>query len=360
MEIDEVKVEEKITPSLDIGALLVEARENKNLSSQDIAEQMYLALDVILQLEENQFDQALPHTFIRGYLRSYAQKVGVDAENICVEFDRQTGFSNEPLKNMDVVSSFGRRRKEFNSNSIVFKIVTLIIVISLLIFAGWEVSKKYDSWFGSETNLKTIELSEETGEVEVNSDNRSYAIKNESNQVDINPVSKSENKKMVASDDTTVSENIIASENIESIKNVASIKSAESQESKIKSSEPELSNTSEITSEKADGNIKSTQEVFVKPAKIDNVSVVNPPAILEPVVSLNFIFNGDCWVKITDVNGEVLAVGVKQQDKIMSVSGVAPVSVILGDPAVVELTYQGQPYDLSSYRSGRRAKFTLN
>ena len=128
---------------IDIGVLLVEARENKNLSAQDIATSLNLTLSVITDIEANQFKQDIPLPFIRGYLRSYAKKVNADVETLSVEFDRQTKTADEPIQKLQVVSSFKTSRKELNSSNFIFKFFTLLIVLTLLGFGGWEAWKKF-------------------------------------------------------------------------------------------------------------------------------------------------------------------------------------------------------------------------
>ena len=72
-----------------------------------------------------------------------------------------------------------------------------------------------------------------------------------------------------------------------------------------------------------------------------------------------FTFSQDCWVKITDATNAVVAIGIKKAGTSIEVSGVAPLEVILGAPQGVEITYQQQKLDISSYISNETAQFTL-
>jgi len=76
-------------------------------------------------------------------------------------------------------------------------------------------------------------------------------------------------------------------------------------------------------------------------------------------VDSKFTFTQDCWVKITDATNAVVAVGIKKAGTSIDVSGVAPLEVILGAPLGVQITYQQQSLDISSYISKDTAKFTL-
>lgn len=91
---------------------------------------------------------------------------------------------------------------------------------------------------------------------------------------------------------------------------------------------------------------------------IPSVATVNQE-IQSTTVESTFTFTKDCWVKITDATNAVIAVGIKKSGTSIDVSGVAPLEVILGAPHAVQITYQQQTLDISSYISNDTAKFTL-
>lgn len=77
------------------------------------------------------------------------------------------------------------------------------------------------------------------------------------------------------------------------------------------------------------------------------------------LVNTTLVFNKDCWVKITDSTNAVIAVGIKKAGSMIDISGVAPLEVILGAPLAVDITFEQQKLDISSYISNDTAKFTL-
>jgi cytoskeleton protein RodZ len=316
---DEV-VEPRNKKSTNIGELLIEARENRNWSAQEIADQMNLTLSVIKQIEENRFNENIPHAFLRGYIRSYAQRVGVDTESICAEFDIQINANVEPVKNLKVVSQFKTRRKEINSNSFIFKLVTSIIVIAILSFAGWELFKRVgkSDTPAQENNIELSQL--------------------ESNSANVLTPNVVENE-VTTNSQLPESESVVAEELA-------------------------INNSSEITPE----SIKQNQDLSVESAnnqlpEDSNDANINQLDLTDSVVSLiemTFTFSADCWVKIVDGAGETIAIGVKKAGRVMPLSGVAPVTVVLGDPAGVSLNYNDKTFDTSVYPAGRRAEFVLN
>ena len=77
------------------------------------------------------------------------------------------------------------------------------------------------------------------------------------------------------------------------------------------------------------------------------------------VENMTLSFSADCWVQIIDASGNELAFGIKKAGKIMNLEGIPPISVVLGDPSVVELIYKGRTFELNQYSAKRRAKITL-
>ena len=74
---------------------------------------------------------------------------------------------------------------------------------------------------------------------------------------------------------------------------------------------------------------------------------------------LEFYFINDCWVQVVDSNNEVLAVGLKTAGRRFTVSGVPPISIVLGKPRAISLQYNNQAVDLSIYPASQSARFTL-
>jgi cytoskeletal protein RodZ len=63
------------------GSLLREARERRSISLADVAKKTKLSQSSLKMLEAGQLDDLPPEIFVRGFIRSYAQSVGIrDAE----------------------------------------------------------------------------------------------------------------------------------------------------------------------------------------------------------------------------------------------------------------------------------------
>lgn len=77
------------------------------------------------------------------------------------------------------------------------------------------------------------------------------------------------------------------------------------------------------------------------------------------VDQLEMRFSENCWVDVTDAEGNRIAYGTKQAGYIMQLTGKAPFVVTLGNPSVVSITFNQQAVDMSALAAGRVAKFTI-
>lgn len=74
---------------IEIGTALRQARERRGLSIEAVEERTKIAPSVITALEEGNRDR-FPHpVYARGFVRSYALLLGLDAAELCSHFSRE-------------------------------------------------------------------------------------------------------------------------------------------------------------------------------------------------------------------------------------------------------------------------------
>jgi cytoskeleton protein RodZ len=73
---------------IQLGARLRSVREAMNLSEKDAAARLHLNIKFITMMENEAFDNGLPSTFMRGYLRSYAKLLNIREEDINAELQQ--------------------------------------------------------------------------------------------------------------------------------------------------------------------------------------------------------------------------------------------------------------------------------
>src|SRR5690606_29065834 len=93
-----------------IGERLEEARKRKGISIREAAEATKIRSDYLHKYESNQFDLKLPEIYVRGFLRNYANYLGVPADKIVTDYEAlgigeersQRGVNREVYGRMDL------------------------------------------------------------------------------------------------------------------------------------------------------------------------------------------------------------------------------------------------------------------
>lgn len=117
------------------GAYLSSEREKSKLSVQQVADKLYLDVNLIKALEADNYEQLPPPIFIRGYIRNYAKLLEIPAEPILTAYER----SGQAAISTPVITPQLAPKKQTNSSDWRFKAVTYTIIITLMmLMALWQ------------------------------------------------------------------------------------------------------------------------------------------------------------------------------------------------------------------------------
>jgi cytoskeleton protein RodZ len=88
--------------------------------------------------------------------------------------------------------------------------------------------------------------------------------------------------------------------------------------------------------------------------------IVYEPTSGAPQVTIDLAYSGDCWTEVSDASGRRLFYDLGTEGRVVTLSGDAPLRVILGDSEYVSVTVDGRAWPIpASARSGRLARLTL-
>ncbi len=315
-ETETVNVEVQVTP----GQLLKEKRESIGLSIEQVADRLRLRATVVESLEADNFDIDKVATFTRGYLRSYARLVGVDEQLILSSFDQYSGLNKPETVSM---KSFSRKKSKEQHNSrinlLTFCIIVVVIGISSI---WWYQNKQQDSLLPDSSDAAIATDSAPESELEsVGADS----------EINVNEDTEAQKKieAEVAPEDLS---DTAAAEESDVLDTTSAVEKLGSTEDSVSAVEPnDDSSQTSVSTESSN--------------------------ILSPQLSMKF--EKDCWVKVQDATGNTLAVGLKKAGDSFNLKGETPISIVLGAPEGVSITFAGEPVDLSRYNSGKVARFTL-
>jgi len=337
--------ETKQQPSKGPGEILREAREAKGLSVREVADQLRLRKEIIELLEADDYSTFSTATFIKGYLRAYAKLLDLDNTELFSAY-KAKGFKEVESSQMQ---SFSRRKKhEENDNRLMLITYVVIIIVIALVIWWWQ---EPDLGFSEDAN--GTQESSEVAPVNENDEAGSVGgieISNQPTEPQIRP----DEDEAILESEVGADDSSVAVESVQEPTEEAEEAGAELDSSDSMPAESPAENSEQTENQPAEAEVATTE-----PAETEQVATEQAAPTEASTASLVLEFSEECWVKIDDVSGETQAVGVKAAGYRMPVPGNAPFSVTLCKPEAVKVSFNGNDVDMSEFRSGRVARFTV-
>jgi hypothetical protein len=123
----------------DIGSSLREARTRQGLDLNEMEFRTKVRAKYLRALEAEQFDQLPGHTYIKGFLRTYADSLGMDGQLYVDEYNSRyvSGDEDQPLLTRRGPNR-GRRQRQQRESRLVAIAVIAMVVLTALVFAAWK------------------------------------------------------------------------------------------------------------------------------------------------------------------------------------------------------------------------------
>ncbi|NVJ50699.1 MAG: DUF4115 domain-containing protein [Gammaproteobacteria bacterium] len=305
-----------------------QAREQQKLTVQEVAARLNLPVARIEEIEKGEYSDTVSATFYRGYIRNYAQLLKISPDDLLNEFSTIFG-TDVQITTAQRVSQYSPSRRTSGSST-GFKWLSLVILVLIICAVGFGIKQKYFA-----------------------------APAAQDNPVELSPAM-NDNESTVATP---------AAPTLEQTRTNPTVSTGKTTGAELGSSVPDNSATqvkpaATVTAEPVATTQSSTQPTT--PAASNTAATVNDnsaasvlPKTTDNSATLSLIFVGDCWIDIKDATGERLAYGIKENGKVINLSGTPPYSVTLGDPSVVRVQFDDKTIDLSGYRAGQTARLTI-
>ena len=291
------------------GQLLRNAREQLGWTREQVASRIHLRLTLIAAIESDTYDKHTSHTFIRGYLRTYAKLVGIPEETILAAYDK---LGLTPPDNIDMQSFSRRSRQQANDSRL--KVVTwLVILVLIALSVAW--------WWQSTARRSAGDEALAATEMGATSNTPSATV----------PPA------------VDVADPVVAPAT-----SAAAATSADPVVSAAATTLPVDASSAVATTAVATSAATATQ-----PAAD---TATSGPA---KVPQLKMSFTADCWLDVKDAKGKTLFSGLKKANDELVLEGPEPLKFIIGAPMAVNIEYQGKSIDMSRYNNGRTARLSL-
>lgn len=267
---------------VDIGSRLRETRESKKLTVEAVAAQLKLRTATVAYLEENRYEELPGETFIRGYIRSYANLLDLDGSELARMYEPA------PTQGKDNFAPIKSIERGNRTRFILVILLLLIMVVGGLGYFWWRDQGQQQS--APPTQLEPAESTEVR---------------------------------------------------IDGVDGVLHIQSLD-----------------ELTAQTAQMEL---EEVQLRSEEHPDAAVAGSTAgqqdATEDELVLSFI--EDCWIRITDSEGNELASGLKRAGDELALSGSAPFEIHLGYAQGVFITLNGQQVEFDSSIRGNVARLKL-
>ncbi|PUB86668.1 MAG: hypothetical protein DBP00_11195 [gamma proteobacterium symbiont of Ctena orbiculata] len=313
------------------GTQLRKARERQGLDQAKMAAQLHLSQAMITALEADDFDSLPGPVFVQGYLRKYSRLLGVNEDAVVEAYQNLLPVSDE----LPITGAPKREMgSELHSGSGLMRYVTwgILLVMVVLVFYWW---------------LTRVELDEPVAIPDVEQD-----------RVGVQELTVEQ----------PVSKSIPAEEEMPQAE-TSSQRVVEESEQVLSEIEGVLS-TSDRLLEPAGEESQQPQQVETE----GQAPVVAPPPVAvatresdveETSGSVSkrvvFQFSEPCWTEVRDQNGKLRIFGEIRSGRTRTLdSRLGPFSVLLGNAAGVNLTIDGERFDLKPFTRGKVARFTLD
>lgn len=313
-----------VMPAASLGKMLREARERLGLSVMDVSSQIKFAPRQIEALEADDF-RHLPETaFLRGFVRSYAKILHLDAQLLLAALPQKKPAVSE-LTPESVEEPFPDIHSVLRHN-VIWLGAALLLILIVAGFALWHFT----------TPPEPIKAAQVESPVSL-------------------PAEASVNRAQIISE-AAVIEPVLPKIALPKIQPSAAL---------AQSSVPAANTASSRAVKKKQATMPATQpdtQPSAQPGTQPDTQPSAQPDISTPITSLHLVFNEESWAEIKDRNGKILSSRVHPPGTEMRVNGRAPFSIVISRASTVNLYHQGKQVDLAPYIKGANeiARFTLN
>lgn len=121
----------------DIGSSLRDARLRQGLDFPELEERTKIRPKYLRALEDERFDVLPAPTYVRGFLRSYAEALGLDGQPFVDEYNSRfaVGEDETPIRTRRVPTRTARR--EGRESRLAAFVVLAIAIVTALVIAAW-------------------------------------------------------------------------------------------------------------------------------------------------------------------------------------------------------------------------------
>lgn len=299
------------------GQLLKQKREEKNLSVDEVAQSLNLTSRAISAIEADDHDSLPGVTYARGYLRNYAQLLNISSDPL-VELFNNMVIAEEKKNELPVDTPVASKASKSNDKGVMLGTILVAVVILGLAVTWWQGR---DSESGKKNQVDTAGTDKTSS---INND--SVAATNTTNVTGDVGITIKDSDTHVAQKDASAGD-----------------KRAQQNSQKTVANTKALTHDAAVGSKSIDANKSS---VTVALDKAQSKIVIHAKQ--------------SSWADIRDAKNNKLLYETVSAGRVVTIKGVGPFNIFLGNAAGIDLEFNGKKYDLEQHRNGLVARFKLS
>jgi len=309
-----------------LGNMLRVAREKLGMSIADVAGQIKFAPRQIEALEADDFKHLPEAAFLRGFVRSYAKILRLDAETLLASMP-QTKAATAELIPASVDVPFPNAQSLRQQNMIWLGAASLLAVI-VAGFAIWHFK----------TPVKQAKVASIETPVTLPAETKIISeplVLKPSTIVPAAPAVPAVPKAQPA---------VAVQSSVRATKTLASAR-----DTKAPTSVPDAKAQVQAREAKAQSSVRATKTLAAKDAPVMSANSLLLSDILPPTAELRLVFGEESWTEIKDRDGKIISSQVNPRGSELHLQGNPPFTMLIGHAASASLYYRGKQVDLKPH-----------
>ncbi|UTA49180.1 DUF4115 domain-containing protein [Simiduia sp. 21SJ11W-1] len=305
------------------GAFLQREREAQKLDEKSVAAKLRITRSKLAALESDSYDQFPGETFIKGYLRAYARLLQLDEAQVLQRYTDYVAAHSEvsqlvaPSRPQGVVSALAGESMKASGGVPKWAAGAVVVAIAFAVayyflapgapsgqVAKPAVITETDSSSGNAPAHETVEVAADAPAADAFEGDADIPAEGANSGTETNDDASAANAAEQASQAPAVTEN-------------------------------------------------SDSDAAPAAAVANHLDARAPD-------QLALEFTGECWVEISDANGDVLATELQAAGSSLLLKGKAPFNVMLGNARAVTVAINGRPVDASPKGNNRALRFVVS
>jgi len=375
------------------GCILRRVREELGLDEKHIADRLHITVHYVKAIENDRYEKLPGLVFAKGYLKSYANIVGIDPDEVLASFialqeDQQSSGKEEIAQKQAREST--RRLQMVAASALVF----VAVITAAWYFTGApepasSSASVQDSIAEPTANSAPVPATALETTAESTTAVTTTATTTDSNEQLAPPADIAADSSLIETAEAVIAEEAQISEDsaldapgqneavlaaqssdadtpLEVEESASALEEDSAADSLIAeaANEPAVDVVAAATNSSA---LPNTVEAVPRPEELTDINVLegeNGERIIAVDAQgedrLRISFSGESWVEINDGENRQIYRDLREQGDILEVSGHAPFNILLGDAPFTSLNFNGSDIDVSeSIRIDNSARLTV-